>query len=121
MIGRTRISTNTKIREAIHIYENVIQNLCELFIKLGIHKNPIKIYETFIYMYTNGFLSSNGAYSDILPQNVINLELNGSIPMDITGIVLLYDYGVCRHTSDFLSHIYETLKKGHNFLLITPH
>lgn len=101
---------DTNIREAIKIYENIIQNLCELFIKLDIHKKPIKIYETFIYMYTNGFLSSNGAYSDIIPQNIINLELDGYIPIDITGIVLLCGYGVCRHTSDFLAHIYETLR-----------
>lgn len=103
------MSRNPEIRETVKIYENVIQNLCELFIKLDIHKDPIKIYETFIYMYTNGFLSNNGTYSDILPQNVINLELNGYIPIDIEGIILLYGYGVCRHTSDFLSHIYQTL------------
>lgn len=113
---------DTNIREAIKIYENIIQNLCELFIKLDIHKKPIKIYETFIYMYTNGFLSSNGAYSDVLPQNIITLELDGYISMDITGIVLLCGYGVCRHTSDFLAHIYETLRcEGSQLLLIAPY
>lgn len=109
-IGGTTMSRNSKIRENVKIYEEIIQNLCELFIKLDIHKDPVKIYENFIYMYTNGFLSNNGTYSDILPESCINLELNGYIPMDITGIILLYGYGVCRHTSDFLSHIYQTLR-----------
>lgn len=99
------MSRNPEIRETVKIYD-----LCELFIKLDIHKDPIKIYETFLYMYTNGFLSSNRTYSDVLPQNVINLELNGYIPLNIIGIILLYGYGVCRHTSDFLLHIYPNIK-----------
>jgi len=101
---------NSEIRECVDIYEDIVQHLCELFTKLNINKDPVKIYETFIYMYTNGFLSNSGTYSDILPESCINLELNGYIPMDITGIILLYGYGVCRHTSDFLSHIYQTLR-----------
>ncbi len=62
-------------------------------------------------MYENGFLSNNGAYndSDIFPEELINLELAEYIPMDITGIMLLYGYGVCRHTTDFLAHIYQNL------------
>ena len=101
---------NLVIKESVDIYEDVVQNLCELFVKLDIQRDPIKIYENFIYMYTNGFLSNNGIYTDVLPQRCINLELAGYIPMDITGIILFYGYGVCRHTSDFLSHIYQKLR-----------
>lgn len=106
--------SNSIIRENVEIYEDVIQQLCELFIILGIHKDPIKIYETFIYMYTNGFLSNNGVYSDTdtIPEECINLEIAEYIKIDITGMILFYGYGVCRHTSDFLYHIYEKL--GYN-------
>lgn len=98
-----------EVKDNIKIYEEVIDKLSQLFIKLGISKDPVKIYETFRYMYINGYLSSNGRYSDIIPLEMINLELDGFIKMDVTGMFLLYGYGVCRHTSDFLRHIYSTL------------
>ena len=101
---------NSELRECVDIYEDVVNSLSELFVKLDIHRDPVKIYENFIYMYKNGFLSNNGTYSDGIPDSCINLELNGYIPMDITGIILLHGYGICRHTSDFLSHIYKTLR-----------
>lgn len=94
-----------EVKENIDIYEEILSNLCQLFIELGVSDNPLKIYETFHYMYRNGYLSM-GEYSDKIPSAYINLELNGFIPMDITGSFLFANYGVCRHTSDFLSHLY---------------
>lgn len=111
---------NTEIKESAEIYQEIIQELCNLFIRLDIHEDPVKIYETFIYMYTNGFLSNEGTFSDILPERFIDLELSRYIPMDITGIILLYGFGVCRHTTDFLSHIYQNLRYD-NSQLFTYH
>lgn len=100
---------NPEFRENIQIYEEVVQRICELFIKLNVHEDPVKIYENFIYMYKNGFLSNNGIYSNILSEKCKKIEGVGYIPIDISGIILLYGYGVCRHTTDFLSHIYQNL------------
>lgn len=97
-----------EIKENIDIYEEILSNLCQLFIELGVSDNPLKIYETFHYMYRNGYLSMT-KYSDQIPACYINLELNGYIPMDTTGTLLFANYGVCRHTSDFLSHLYTRL------------
>ncbi len=97
-----------EIKRNIEIYEEVILKLCQLFKKMGISDKPIKIYESFRYMCFNGYLSS-GNFSDSLPESFINIELGGWIPMDVTGSVVLANYGVCRHTTDFLSHIYSGL------------
>lgn len=102
--------TNLVIKESVHVYEEVVHKLCELFTKLKIDKDPVKVYETFLYMFRNGYLSSNGTYSAVLPEDIENLELNGFIPMDITGLILLYGCGCCRHTTDFLSHIFHSLR-----------
>lgn len=100
---------NSKIKENVKIYEEIIQQVCELFIKIGIQDDPVKIYENFIFMYMNGFLSRNGVYVDSTPIECMALEYAGYIPLDITGIILLYGHGVCRHTTDFLAHIYQNL------------
>ncbi len=94
-----------EVKENIDIYEEVLSNMSQLFIELGVSDNPLKIYETFLYMYQNGYLSM-GEYSDQFPSSYKNLEENGFIPMDITGSFLFTNYGLCRHTSDFLSHLY---------------
>lgn len=99
-----------EIIENSKIYEEVVNNLAELFIKLGIQNDPVKIYETFRYIYMNGFLSNNSTYSDIIPNIYLNLEFKGYIPIDICGSILLSGYGVCRHTSDFLFHLYQNLR-----------
>ncbi len=78
-----------EVKENIDIYEEILFQLCKLFIELGVSNNPLKIYETFRYMYQNGYLSIE-EYSDQIPSTY-------------------KDYGVCRHTSDFLSHIYSNL------------
>lgn len=97
-----------EIKWNIEIYEEVIQNLCQFFKNTGISEEPIKIYETFRYMCLNGYLSTK-KYSDNLPDSFIKLELGGYIPMDVTGSMIMANYGVCRHTTDFLSHIYHRL------------
>lgn len=94
-----------EIKRNIEIYEEVILKLCQLFKKIGISEKPIKVYEVFRYMCLNGYLSS-GKFSDSMPESFINLELGGYISMDVTGSVVMANYGVCRHTTDFLSHIY---------------
>lgn len=93
-----------EIKCNIEIYEEFIHNLCQFFENIGISKEPIKIYETFRYMYLNGYLSSE-KYSDNIPNSFIKLE-SGYIPMDVAGSMIMANYGVCRHTTDFLSHIY---------------
>ncbi len=108
-----------ELKANVEIYEEVISNLCNLFIELGISDNPIEIYETFRYMYLKGYLSSK-PYYDILPQSLIDLEGYGFIPMDTTGTILLTGYGVCRHTTDFLSYIYYALGYD-NSVLSTYH
>lgn len=97
------------IRENVMLYEEIVDRLCRLFIKLGIENNPVKIYETFIYMYTNGYLSYNSKFLEDVPSRYINLELNGYIKADIVGMMVMCGFGVCRHTSDFLYHIYSRL------------
>lgn len=97
------------MKENIKIYEEVIHKICELFIKLKIHKDPVKIYETFIQMFENGILSNHGIYKDMIPNKCINIEVNGLIAMDICGIILFTGFGICRHTTDFLRHIYQHL------------
>lgn len=108
-----------EVEENIQIYEEVIFNLCNLLIELGISDNPIEIFETFRYMYHQGYLSIQ-PYSDRIPDNYIALERNGFIAMDITGTLLLTGYGVCRHTTDFLSYIYHALGYE-NSILSTYH
>lgn len=98
-----------EVKEIIMRYEDVIDNLCYFFKKIGIHDNPIKMYETFRYMLLNHYLS-NEYFSDEIPKEFIKLEDSGYIPMDITGSIVLANYGVCRHTTDFLYHIYKHLK-----------
>lgn len=95
-----------EIEENITIYEKVIQDLCLLYEHIGIGDNPIQIYESFRYMYLNHYLSCE-EFSDEIPRDFINLELKGYLPMDIVGSMILANYGVCRHTTDFLSHIYS--------------
>lgn len=97
-----------EVKENIDIYEEILFHLCKLFIELGVSDNPLKIYETFRYMYQKGYLSIE-EYSDQIPSMYTNLELHGFIPMDATGTFLFTNYGVCRHTSDFLTHIYSGL------------
>ena len=97
-----------EVKENIDIYEEILFQLCKLFIELGVSNNPLKIYETFRYMYQNGYLSIE-EYSNQIPSMYKDLEGNGFIPMDATGTFLFTNYGVCRHTSDFLSHIYSGL------------
>lgn len=97
-----------EIKENIKWYGEVIDNFCILFIKLGISNHPVPIYETFQYMLLHHYLSS-GFFSDEIPQNFINLELKGYLPMDVTGTMVLANYGVCRHTTDFLYHVYRRL------------
>ena len=46
-----------EVKENIDIYEEILFQLCKLFIELGVSNNPLKIYETFRYMYQNGYLS----------------------------------------------------------------
>ena len=104
-----RVYMTFKNYQNIKIYEEVIQNLCDLFTYLGIANDPIKIYETYRFMYTSGFLSLDKSYSDNVSEECIELERQGYIPMDITGMIVLNGYGICRHTTDFLYHIYQRL------------
>lgn len=95
-----------EVKEMVDIYEEVIKNLCQLYQNIGIAERPIELYETFRYMYLNGYLSCD-KYSEIIPDSLIELEQY--IPMDIVGMMVMANYGVCRHTTDFLVHIYEYL------------
>lgn len=101
------ISTN--INECVKVYEDVIQKLAELIYKIGISKDPVKIYETFVYMFRNGYLSYNGISCDVIPKRYINLELERYIEMDITGLILFCGFGVCRHQTNFLYHLFQAL------------
>lgn len=96
---------SNEMKDNIEIYEEFIQNICQFYKRIGIAGNPIKIYEVFRYMYLHGYLSSE-KYSDNIPEPFIELELDGYIPMDVTGSMIMANYGVCRHTTDFLSRIY---------------
>lgn len=98
---------STDISECVKIYEDVIQKLAELIYKLGINKDPVKIYETFVYMFRYGYLSYNGISCDVIPKRYINLERY--IEMDIMGLILLCGFGVCRHQTNFLYHLYQVL------------
>lgn len=100
---------SSDINECVKIYEDVIQNLAELIYKLVIHKDAVKIYEVFIYMYRNGFLSYNGISCDVIPKRYKNIEEKGYINMDITGMIIFCGFGVCRHETDFLYHLYHVL------------
>lgn len=80
-----------------------------MFVELDIYEDPVKIYENFIYMYTNGFLSYSGTYSDDVLKEIVEIDAK-YIPIDVDGLLLLYGCGVCRHTTDFLSHIYQNLR-----------
>lgn len=100
-----------EIDESVQIYEEVVRNLCNLYRELGIDDDPVKIFENFIFMYKNGFLSNNRMFSNTVSDELLKIEGSTDyLPMDITGIILLCGYGVCRHTSDFLSHIYQMLR-----------
>lgn len=110
-----------EIRLSVEIYEEVIQNLCEFYRNIGINESPIKIYETFRYMYLNSYLSS-GKYSDNIPGLFRKLEFLGYVPIDVSGIVLLANYGICRHTTGFLAHVYSGLSYESSQLFVyEPH
>lgn len=98
-----------EIEKNIYIYEEIIQKLGDLFMNLGFDNDVIKIYENFRYMYTNGFLSCDKKYFECLKNEIVRLETDGFIPMDFTGSILMTNYGVCRHTTDFLYHLYDYL------------
>lgn len=100
---------NTHIHECVKIYEDVIQKMSELIYKLDIDKDPVKIYETFICMFKYGYLSYNGISCDVIPKRYKNLEFEKYINMDIAGMVLFCGFGVCRHQTDFLYHLYQVL------------
>ena len=46
-----------EVKEIVKIYEDIVNELCDLFITMGVSNNPVAIYETFRYMYTNNYLS----------------------------------------------------------------
>lgn len=96
-----------KIIENIQIYEDVISDLCKLYENMGISENIVKVFEYFRYMYMNGYLSSKD-FQDGITDSFINLE--NYIPMDVCGLLVMAGVGVCRHTTDFLDHIYNNLK-----------
>lgn len=68
-------------------------------------------------MYLNNFLSC-GSFSDDISIDFINLERRDYLPMDIVGCMILANYGVCRHTSDLLSHIYDYFHYDNAILII---
>lgn len=103
------IATTEEIAENISIYESVIYDLSTLFTKIGISDNPIKIFEHFEYLINNGFLSPNPLNENV-PEYLIEIENNGYLTMDTCGSLIFTNYGVCRNTTDFLSHIYQTLQ-----------
>lgn len=105
-----------EIEENIEIYEDVIENLCKLYENIGIAEDPVKVYEYFRYMYLNGYLS-NTKFSEDIPNEIINLEMEAYIPFDITGSIIMMGYGTSRHTSDFLFHIYNYLNYDSSVLL----
>lgn len=95
-----------EIKSSIEIYEDVIKELCAFYENLGISENIVKVYETFRYMYMNGYLSRR-KFRERIPTSFAELEY--FIPIDVCGIVVFAGYGVCRHTTDFLEHIYKEL------------
>ena len=97
-----------EMKTIVEIYEDVVDELCQFYNKLEIVDDPMKVFEVCWYMCVNSYLSS-GQFFNGIPEGIINLEKKNIILMDIEGSVILADYGVCRNTTDFLSHVYEGL------------
>lgn len=97
-----------EMKTIVKIYEDVVCELCQFYTKMEIDDDPMKVFEVFWYMCVNSYLSS-GQFFNGIPESIINLEKKNIIFMDIEGSVILADYGVCRNTTDFLSHIYAGL------------
>lgn len=97
-----------EIDENVQIYEEVVRNLCVLYKELGIDSDPVNVWETFIFMYKNGFLSDCKKFLNTIPKVYVDFEYEYNW-MDVEGIMLLAGCGVCRNIADFLTHIYQNL------------
>lgn len=97
-----------ELKENIQIYEDVIKDLCQFYEHIEISDNIVKLYEYFRYMYTKGYLSSD-EYQEKYPESFVNIESKIYVPMDVCGFFVMAGAGVCRHTTDFLEHIYDGL------------
>ena len=106
-----------EVKEIVKIYNDIVNELCDLFMTLGIQNNPVATYETFRYMYTNNYLSSS-KYKSIVPDYIQTIEQKAIIPLDICGCILPVGYGICRHTTDFLRYIYTYLGYDNSQLFV---
>ena len=105
------------LKEIANLYDDVINNVCELYTKIGINNDLLKIFETYIYMRENGYLSNNLSISPIIPKEFEKAEEN-YIPIDLCGCYILQGYNLCRHSTDFLCHIYHNLGFDSNELFV---
>lgn len=102
------ITLPDEIKEIIDIYEEVIFDLGLFISSLGIKDDPIKVAETFYYMYSNGYLSAYKHFEKIYPNSFQKLN-DDYMTMDIMGSIIIAGYGVCRHVADFLNHLLSNL------------
>lgn len=91
------------------IYKEIINNIADLFKKIGIDNDPVKIYETFIYMYRNGYLSVKKNFDDETKKSFNELESEDLIAINKVGILIFLGAAVCRHKANFLNLIYQNL------------
>lgn len=106
------MAINRLIKENKEIYKDIIKSLAKLCENIEISENPFDIFNTFNYMCLNGYLSFDKNYSFNITKGIFKLDDLGYIPIDFEGMVLLSGYGVCRHTTDFLRHLF--CKLGYN-------
>jgi hypothetical protein len=100
------IHTNDEVAK---LYNEVIDKASNLYIKIGIDKDILAIYLFYLTMMEKGYFSENLCVTSIIPDDYIKLEDRSRLPLDLCGSYIMNGYSQCRHTTDFLSHIYRNL------------
>ena len=96
-----------EVKRNIEIYESVIFDISNLFVSLGINRQPVKVFETLYYMITNNYLSKS--IKKDCPPSFNKLENLNYVPLDIIGSFILAGYGVCRHKADLINRVCSSL------------